>query len=311
MIKEFELNNAFLSRGISILTHFWDDLKNTTDDVLVCTLYVLTAIDLDITKPNISTICKKVGIQQSAIIYQIKHKIFERNGIPGFSCIKDSKELIKKVIQARCDKFPVIFNTSNSIKDKIICYNIYLDSTSFGLSLEMENLYLNYGKLMDYIKDQYGNEVKVNTCINTYGEEMPSDILNVQKQYFAALKQLGYTIKKYHILYKPDKDIELISSIFLSNTIIKDIKKYSDVDNNDYVIFCGENKKYKEIDNIMQKDYNKQIKIFSLNELKNKDIITFRSFINEVGGAPNPISKLEYILKNYVPLSDLKLKKES
>ena len=191
LITKLGLDDAFLKRAINILTCFWENLKTTTEDVLLCTIYTLTKIDLEIKSPSVSQICTTTGIRQSAVIYQIKNNIFKRNGIPGFKCIKNSIGLIKKIIQAKCDKLPVINSLEKPIhNNNNTNYKVYLDSTSFTSFIEREKLYLDYEQLIDYIKGHFGNEVKVNLHTNAYGIEMPVDILNIQKKLFNALKQL-------------------------------------------------------------------------------------------------------------------------
>ena len=53
---------------------------------------------MDIKDHTMAEICNSLGFTQSAVNYQIKHKIFEKLHIPGFKTITSSKELIKELI---------------------------------------------------------------------------------------------------------------------------------------------------------------------------------------------------------------------
>jgi len=87
----------------AILEKFWALLSNTTESVAAGTVCILTMIVMDIENFTIADICNSLGFTQSAVNYQIKNKIFERLGIPGFQTITSSKELIKELIMKNID----------------------------------------------------------------------------------------------------------------------------------------------------------------------------------------------------------------
>jgi len=87
----------------AILEKFWALLSNTTESVAAGTVCILTMIAMDIENFTISDICTSLGFTQSAVNYQIKNKIVERLGIPGFQTITSSKELIKELIMKNID----------------------------------------------------------------------------------------------------------------------------------------------------------------------------------------------------------------
>ncbi len=97
--NKFKFPEEFMNNSKAILEKFWPYISNTTEDVAAGTVCVLTMIGMDIKKYKYSQICGYIGITQSAVIYQIKNKIFERLHISGFQSIKKSKLLIKDLIK--------------------------------------------------------------------------------------------------------------------------------------------------------------------------------------------------------------------
>jgi len=99
----FQFSEEFMANSEAILEKFWALLSNTTESVAAGTVCILTMIVMDIENFTIADICNSLGFTQSAVNYQIKNKIFERLGIPGFQTITGSKELIKKFIMKNID----------------------------------------------------------------------------------------------------------------------------------------------------------------------------------------------------------------
>ena len=52
----------------------------------------------------LNEVCQKIGISQSAVIFQVKNKLVKRLGISGFNTISDSKEvLISEILEKIVD----------------------------------------------------------------------------------------------------------------------------------------------------------------------------------------------------------------
>ena len=83
----FEFSEEFMVNSKAIVEKFWALLSNTTESVAAGTICILTMIVMDLENYPISDICTSLGFTQSAVNYQIKNKIFERLGIPGFQTI--------------------------------------------------------------------------------------------------------------------------------------------------------------------------------------------------------------------------------
>ena len=102
-IDKFSFPEEFGVISDAILGRFWTLLGSTTESVVAGTVCILTMIVMDIKNPPKSEICRSLGFTQSAMNYQIKHKIFEKLHIPEFRTITSSRELIKELIMKNID----------------------------------------------------------------------------------------------------------------------------------------------------------------------------------------------------------------
>ena len=105
----FKLNTQFFEYAGKILQKLWGILGDTTDGIIVGTVSALSLIALHIYSPPLRNICQKIGISQSAVIYQVK-KIVKRLGIFGFTTLRQSRELLhcevlEKVVGIQLDFF--------------------------------------------------------------------------------------------------------------------------------------------------------------------------------------------------------------
>ena len=96
--NKFKFPEEFIDNSNAVLEKFWSYISNTTEDVAAGTVFVLTMIAMDIKEFSYSQICNNIGIAQSAVLYQIKNKIFKRLHISGFQSITKSRMLIKDLI---------------------------------------------------------------------------------------------------------------------------------------------------------------------------------------------------------------------
>jgi len=103
IIDKFKFPEEFGVTSEAILDKFWTLLSSTTESVVAGTVCILTMIVMDIKNHSMAEICNSLGFTQSAVNYQIKHKIFEKLHIPGFKTITRSKELIKELIMKNID----------------------------------------------------------------------------------------------------------------------------------------------------------------------------------------------------------------
>lgn len=89
----FQLNSRFFENAGKILQKLWGILNNTTDGVIVGTVSALALISIHSNSPMLHSICQKIEIRQSAVIYQVK-KLVKRLGVSGFTTLGRSKELV-------------------------------------------------------------------------------------------------------------------------------------------------------------------------------------------------------------------------
>ncbi len=95
--SSFQLNSRFFETASKILQKLWGILNNTTDRVIAGTVCALTLIALNNNSPILYSICQKVEIQQSAVIYQTK-KLVKRFRVSGFTTLGESKELLRSEV---------------------------------------------------------------------------------------------------------------------------------------------------------------------------------------------------------------------
>jgi len=94
----FNLPIEFITNSKAIMEKFWPYISNTTENVIAGTVCVLTTIAMDIKGYHYSQICKSIGIAPSAVIYQIRNKIFQTLHILGFQSVVKSREMIKDLV---------------------------------------------------------------------------------------------------------------------------------------------------------------------------------------------------------------------
>ena len=96
--NHFELEMPFYFLAKKVLYRLWEGIKNTTDNViagLCASITVLCEYKEDV---KISSICELLNIRMSTIQLQVRKRIFERYGIPGFSTLVHSADLLKKFL---------------------------------------------------------------------------------------------------------------------------------------------------------------------------------------------------------------------
>ena len=100
---KFRLPAQFKPNATAIMDKFWSYISNTTENVIVGTVCVLTILAMDIQKYSYSQICESIGIAPSTVIYQIRNKLFKRLHIAGFQSVLKSREMIKDLITKNID----------------------------------------------------------------------------------------------------------------------------------------------------------------------------------------------------------------
>jgi hypothetical protein len=96
LMNFFKLSDKFYKNAEIIMETLWKYLHNTTDNVIVGTISVLSLFSIKDDSVRIFHICQRIRISQSAVIYQITNKILKPLRISGFTTLKTSKELLQK-----------------------------------------------------------------------------------------------------------------------------------------------------------------------------------------------------------------------
>ncbi|KKM61415.1 hypothetical protein LCGC14_1531940 [marine sediment metagenome] len=103
MIKVFYgLDSRFFENATKILQRFWEFLCNTGDNIIAGTIAALALLSVHSNLP-VLRVCEKIGISQSAIIYQLRNKLLKRLNITGFKTFRQAKkvltsEVLEKVV---------------------------------------------------------------------------------------------------------------------------------------------------------------------------------------------------------------------
>jgi len=100
MVKvSFGLDSRFFENATKILKRFWEFLCNTGDNIIAGTIAALALLSVNSNLP-VLRVCEKIGISQSAIIYQIRNKLLRGLNITGFKTFRQAKKvLISEVLE--------------------------------------------------------------------------------------------------------------------------------------------------------------------------------------------------------------------
>ncbi|MFX1457197.1 MAG: cyclin family protein [Promethearchaeota archaeon] len=93
--EHFGLDMSFYFLSRKILSKLWDNIKNTTDDVIAGLCTSITALCNYKDVISVSSICELLNIRMSTIQFQVKKRIFERFKLPGFVSLVRSSGLLK------------------------------------------------------------------------------------------------------------------------------------------------------------------------------------------------------------------------
>ncbi len=89
----FGLDSRFFENATKILHRFWEFLCNTGDNIIAGTIAALALLSVH-SKLPVLRVCEKIGISQSAIIYQIRNKLLKRLNLTGFKTFRQAKNML-------------------------------------------------------------------------------------------------------------------------------------------------------------------------------------------------------------------------
>jgi len=96
--EHFNLGMPFFYQSKKILNRFYDNIKNTKDDVIIGLVTSITLLCSQQGSVSISALCNRLGIKMSTIHRQVERRVIQRFNVPGFKSLVKSADLLKKVI---------------------------------------------------------------------------------------------------------------------------------------------------------------------------------------------------------------------
>jgi len=96
--EHFNLGMPFFYQSKKILNRFYDNIKNTKDDVIIGLVTSITLLCSQQGNVSISALCNRLGIKMSTVHRQVERRVIQRFNVPGFKSLVKSADLLKKVI---------------------------------------------------------------------------------------------------------------------------------------------------------------------------------------------------------------------
>lgn len=97
--EEFDLPDSFGSASKFIFQKFGHLLMNTKPEITAGVICILSLLKLKIHSVKLITICKTLGFQMSAALYQVNNNLLKRVGIKGFHGFRKTPQLIEPLLQ--------------------------------------------------------------------------------------------------------------------------------------------------------------------------------------------------------------------
>ncbi len=138
--EHFQLGMVFYYQSKKILYKLWENIKNTTDNVIAGVVASISILCSYKEKVTINSICNMLGIKMSTIHFQIKKRIFERFNNSEFVSLVKSSEILKKIIK-KFDLFEIedYIDVDGENKLKEITLNII--NINLGNTVQVFNNY--------------------------------------------------------------------------------------------------------------------------------------------------------------------------
>ena len=97
--NHFGLEMPFYFLAKKVMHRLWDAVKNTTDNIVAGLCASITTLCSYKGVINVSSICKLLGIEMSAVQFQVETRIFKAFKIEGFTSLVRSSDLLKKFMK--------------------------------------------------------------------------------------------------------------------------------------------------------------------------------------------------------------------
>lgn len=96
--REFNLGLSFYYQSRMILDRFYENIKNTKDEVVVGLCVSITLLCSQPKNVKVNAICEWLDIRTSTIHNQVKDKFIKRYDVPGFISLVKSAGVVKKLM---------------------------------------------------------------------------------------------------------------------------------------------------------------------------------------------------------------------
>jgi len=97
--EHFNLGMAFFYQSKKILNRFYDNIKNTKDDVIISLVTSITLLCSQKCDVSISALCNRLDVKMSTIHRQVEKRVMQRFKVSGFKSLVKSAKLLKEVMK--------------------------------------------------------------------------------------------------------------------------------------------------------------------------------------------------------------------
>ncbi len=97
--EKLDLPDSFGNISRAFFNRFGHLLMNTKPEITAGVVCILSLLKLKIHSVTLLTICKTLGFQMSAALYQVKNNLLNRIGIKDFHGFKKTPELVESILQ--------------------------------------------------------------------------------------------------------------------------------------------------------------------------------------------------------------------
>ena len=138
--ENFQLGMVFYYQSKKILYKLWENINNTSDNVIAGVVASISILCSFKEKVTINSLCNMLGIKMSTIHFQIKKRIFERFNNSEFVSLVKSSEILKKIIK-KLDLFEIEDNIDVDSENKLEESTLNVININLGNTIQVFNNY--------------------------------------------------------------------------------------------------------------------------------------------------------------------------
>ena len=153
--ENFELGMDFYFQSKKILFKLWENIKNTTDNVIAGVVASISILCSFKEKVTINSLCNMLGIKMSTIHFQIKKRIFERFNNSEFVSLVKSSEILKKIIK-KLDLFEIEDKIDVDSENKLRKITLNIININLGNTIQVFNNFDPFEYYLYALKTNHG-----------------------------------------------------------------------------------------------------------------------------------------------------------